>query len=135
MYVSADGTGVPMGKEELAERAGKQPDGTAVRFEPKASLSAPGSLKQAAKLSSAPGASSRACFGANRVPKTYWPYAASTAAAGSECSGKTGSTVMLLAMTPSPRPHSQRKLSCALHINVYKFGVAFPFFSHIFVTP
>ena len=29
MYVSADGTGVPMRKEELAGRAGKQPDGTA----------------------------------------------------------------------------------------------------------
>jgi hypothetical protein len=29
MYVSADGTGVPMRKEELVERAGKQPDGTA----------------------------------------------------------------------------------------------------------
>jgi hypothetical protein len=29
MYVSADGTGVPMRKEELAERSGKQPDGSA----------------------------------------------------------------------------------------------------------
>ena len=29
MYVSADGTGVPMRKEELAGRAGKQPDGSA----------------------------------------------------------------------------------------------------------
>ena len=29
MYVSADGTGVPMRQEELAGRAGKQPDGTA----------------------------------------------------------------------------------------------------------
>ena len=29
MYVSADGTGVPMRKEELAGRVGKQPDGTA----------------------------------------------------------------------------------------------------------
>ena len=29
MYVSADGTGVPMRKEELAGRAGKQVDGTA----------------------------------------------------------------------------------------------------------
>jgi hypothetical protein len=29
MYVSADGTGVPMRKEELAGRRGKQPDGTA----------------------------------------------------------------------------------------------------------
>ena len=29
MYVSADGTGVPMRKEELAGRAGHQPDGTA----------------------------------------------------------------------------------------------------------
>jgi hypothetical protein len=29
LYVSADGTGVPMRKEELAGRAGKQPDGTA----------------------------------------------------------------------------------------------------------
>jgi hypothetical protein len=29
MYVSADGTGVPMRKEELLGRAGKQPDGTA----------------------------------------------------------------------------------------------------------
>lgn len=29
MYVSADGTGVPMRPEELAGRAGKQPDGTA----------------------------------------------------------------------------------------------------------
>jgi len=29
MYVSADGTGVPMRKEELVGRAGKQPDGTA----------------------------------------------------------------------------------------------------------
>jgi hypothetical protein len=29
MYVSADGTGVPMRKEELASRAGKQPDGSA----------------------------------------------------------------------------------------------------------
>ena len=29
MFVSADGTGVPMRKEELAGRAGKQPDGTA----------------------------------------------------------------------------------------------------------
>lgn len=29
MYVSADATGVPMRKEELAGRAGKQPDGTA----------------------------------------------------------------------------------------------------------
>jgi hypothetical protein len=29
MYVSADGTGVPMRKEELAGRAGRQPDGSA----------------------------------------------------------------------------------------------------------
>ena len=29
MYVSADGTGVPMRKEELAGRKGKQPDGSA----------------------------------------------------------------------------------------------------------
>jgi len=29
MYVSADGTGVPMRKEELQQRKGKQPDGTA----------------------------------------------------------------------------------------------------------
>ncbi len=29
MYVSADGTGVPMRKEELAGRAGKEPDGSA----------------------------------------------------------------------------------------------------------
>src|SRR5215204_5880920 len=29
MYVSADGTGVPMRKEELAGRSGKQPDGSA----------------------------------------------------------------------------------------------------------
>ena len=29
MYASADGTGVPMRKKELAGRAGKQPDGSA----------------------------------------------------------------------------------------------------------
>src|SRR5207248_9176126 len=29
MYVSGDGTGVPMRREELAGRQGKQPDGTA----------------------------------------------------------------------------------------------------------
>ena len=49
--------------------------------EPKASLSARGSLKRAAKPSSALGASSRACSGANPGPKTCWPCAASTAVA------------------------------------------------------
>ena len=29
LYISADATGVPMRKEELEGRAGKQPDGTA----------------------------------------------------------------------------------------------------------
>src|SRR5439155_1520176 len=75
--------------------------------------------------SSVPDASSRACSGASRVPKTSWPCVVSTPAVDSTRFGKTGSTPTPPATTASPSQRNGRILSYALGkmLPIFRLGL------------